>query len=275
MNIKSWLKYAVSLLSHLNTPLLDAEVLLSYVLRKPRAWIMVFNDFLLSNTQLNLLYKLIHRRVKHEPIAYITKEKEFWSLSFQISKGVLIPRPDTEILVEKILERMSTNDYILDLGCGCGNIALSVAYERLDCFVFGIDCLQEAIVLSKKNSVILNINNAKFFYSNWFSEVQQKFNIIISNPPYISSKSIFYLDKEILFEPKISLISPDNGLSDIKLIIKYSKNYLFSRGWLLIEHGWNQKNQVIELFKKYNFSDITSYQDYHGQDRIVCGRNHF
>ncbi|QCI17580.1 peptide chain release factor N(5)-glutamine methyltransferase [Buchnera aphidicola (Acyrthosiphon lactucae)] len=273
MNIKKWIKKSIKKLSCVDNPKYEAEFLLSYVSKRTRSCIISTDNIELTQKQYKYLNYLIDRRSLGEPIAYIIKEKEFWSLSLCVSYDTLIPRPDTEILVEQVLTKVHSNSaLILDLGTGCGAISLALASICSDWNIIGIDKSEKALEIARINANKLNFKNVSFFFSDWFSNINQKFNIIVSNPPYISKKEMIFLKKDIFFEPFDALLSDNNGLSDIEKIIKNAKNYLFCGGWLLIEHGWQQKMQVQYLFKKYNFFKIESYQDYGGNDRVTVGK---
>lgn len=274
MNINYWLKKIIKILSHLDNPRYEAEILLSYVLNCTRISIIINDKILLSSEQCKKLKNFVYRRSIGEPMAYITGKKEFWSLSLSVSYKTLIPRADTEILVETALSKINKNfKYkILDLGTGSGAIALALASICNNWNITGIDNSHEALEIAKINAFKLNLNNINFFYSDWFSNIHKKFHIIISNPPYISVNEIELLKKDLFYEPFNALISKKNGLLDIEIIIKKAKTYLLDEGWLLIEHGWNQKLKVQYLFKKYNFFHIKSYKDYGGNDRVTLGQ---
>ncbi|XBC43466.1 MAG: peptide chain release factor N(5)-glutamine methyltransferase [Buchnera aphidicola (Meitanaphis flavogallis)] len=273
MNVKSWLDTACLQLNNSSTKL-DLEVLLSHVLHRSIDWLIGHSSYKISKNDFEQLNNLLKRRINGEPIAYLIKQKEFWSLPFIVSYDTLIPRPDTEMLVEQTLTRLDNINHksILDLGTGCGCIALTLASIKFNCYIVGIDCVQKAIHIAKKNAKMLQLNNVIFFHSFWFSSVDQKFDIIVSNPPYISLNEIDNLEKEVLFEPLTALVSSDNGLGSICYIIKNSKKYLKNMGWLLIEHGWMQKVRVQKLFKQHNFFNIITYQDYSGNNRITVGQ---
>ncbi|QCI23727.1 peptide chain release factor N(5)-glutamine methyltransferase [Buchnera aphidicola (Macrosiphoniella sanborni)] len=273
MNIKHWINHTIKKLYFSENPQYEARLLLSYVSEYDYSFIMKSDDILLTRKQHKLLNSLINRRSLGEPIAYIIEEKEFWSLSLRVSCDTLIPRPDTEILVEQALSKIQNNFSILDLGTGSGAIALALASMCSDCEIIGVDKSKKALKIACINAFKLNFKNVFFHYSNWFSNINKKFNIIISNPPYISTKEIKLLKKDIFFEPFNALIADQDGLSEIKKIIKKARYYLFFGGWLLIEHGWKQKLSVQNLFKKYNFSEVQSYQDYGGNDRVTIGKN--
>lgn len=275
MNIKNWLKKSIKKLSHLDNPKYESEFLLSYVSGYTRSFIITSDKIQLTQKQYTHLNSLVYRRSLGEPMAYITKEKEFWSLSLDVSYDTLIPRPDTEILVEQVISKTKQEStLILDLGTGSGAIALALANTCSIWNVSGVDKSKKALKIARINASKLNLKNVSFFFSDWFSHINNKFNIIVSNPPYISMKEIKFLKKDIFFEPFDALVSKNNGLSDIENIIKQANNYLFSEGWLLIEHGWKQKLKVQSLFKKYNFFKIESYQDYGGNDRVTIGQKY-
>lgn len=273
MKIYQWLKQTIKIFSNFEYPRFEAEILLSHVLKRSRSWIIVFDQIELNKFNQKILKNFVDRRSKGEPMAYILGKKDFWSLSLKVSPDTLIPRPDTEILIEKVLSKIDSDQtHILDLGTGCGAIALALASVCSSFQIEAVDNSHKAIKIAKTNALELSLNNVVFFYSDWFSHIDKKFNIIVSNPPYISLKEMKIFKKNLAFEPVNALLSKNNGLKDIELIIKKSKNYLFCKGWLFIEHGWKQKLQVQHLFKKYNFFSIQSYKDYGGNDRVTIGQ---
>ncbi|AYN24871.1 peptide chain release factor N(5)-glutamine methyltransferase [Buchnera aphidicola] len=273
MNIRYFLKKATKMLSHCDNPRYEAEILLSHVLKCTRVSIIINDEIILSKKQCKKLNNFIYRRSIGEPIAYIIGKKEFWSLSLCVSYKTLIPRPDTEILVERVLSRMNKNfESILDLGTGSGAIALALASICSNWDITGVDNSNEALKIANINALKLNLENVRFFYSDWFSHINKKFHIIVSNPPYVSIKEINLLKKDLFYEPFNALISKKDGLLDIELIIQQARQHLFYKGWLLIEHGWKQKLKVQFLFKKYNFFYIESFKDYGGNDRITLGQ---
>ncbi|UPT14547.1 peptide chain release factor N(5)-glutamine methyltransferase [Buchnera aphidicola] len=273
MKIYQWLKQTIKIFSNFEYPRFEAEILLSHVLKRSRSWIIVFDQIELNKFNQKILKNFVDRRSKGEPMAYILGKKDFWSLSLKVSPDTLIPRPDTEILIEKVLSKIDSDQtHILDLGTGCGAIALALASVCSSFQIEAVDNSHKAIKIAKTNALELSLNNVVFFYSDWFSHIDKKFNIIVSNPPYISLKEMKIFKKNLAFEPVNALLSKNNGLKDIELIIKKSKNYLFCKGWLFIEHGWKQKLQVQYLFKKYNFFSIQSYKDYGGNDRVTIGQ---
>ncbi|CAL4326236.1 peptide chain release factor N(5)-glutamine methyltransferase [Buchnera aphidicola] len=275
MNILKWLKKSIKILSYVDNPKYEAEFLLSYVSKHNRSFIITSDTIKLTQKQYQYLNYLVYRRSLGEPIAYIIGEKEFWSLSLCVSYDTLIPRPDTEILVEQVLFKIQSKfTLILDLGTGCGAISLALAKSCSHCHVIGVDKSKKALDIARINACKLNIKNVSFLFSNWFSHINEKFDIIVSNPPYVSKKEIKFFKKDIFFEPFNALISDKNGLLDIEYIIKQAKKYLFIGGWLLIEHGWQQKIKVQSLFKQYNFFEVQSYKDYGGNDRVTIGKKY-
>lgn len=244
ININTWLKQATVSLKKVDNPKKEAEILLQFVINKSLSWILAFEETILTNKQIFDLDILIKRRVYGEPIAYIIGKCEFWSLEFYISNISMIPRIDSEFLVEKTLEYIPlSHSSILDLGCGCGALTLALANARPDCLFIGVDYLEDLIYLSQYNAKKLKIKNVTFIKSNWFSELKnKKFDIIISNPPYIDISDPHLLIGDLRFEPSTALIAKENGLYNIKLISQQSIYFLKSRGWLLFEHGWNQSS---------------------------------
>lgn len=275
ININTWLKQATISLKKVDNPKKEAEILLQFVINKSLSWILAFEETILTNKQIFDLDILIKRRVYGEPIAYIIGKCEFWSLEFYISNISMIPRIDSEFLVEKTLEYIPlSHSSILDLGCGCGALTLALANARPDCLFIGVDYLEDLIYLSQYNAKKLKIKNVTFIKSNWFSELKnKKFDIIISNPPYIDISDPHLLIGDLRFEPSTALIAKENGLYNIKLISQQSIYFLKSRGWLLFEHGWNQSSQVTKILKKNSFTKIFTYKDYSNCDRVTIAMN--
>nr|BET44822.1 MAG: peptide chain release factor N(5)-glutamine methyltransferase [Candidatus Aschnera chinzeii] len=252
----------------------DLVILLQYVINKPYSYILGFHDNILTEIEEKKLQYLLCRRIKGEPIAYIIEEKEFWSLSLKISNNVFIPRNDTECLIEHALLLISNKSAkILDLGTGSGAIALALAIEYPNSQIIGVDCYNEALSIARFNANNLSIKNVTFVKSNWFNVLtSQKFDLIISNPPYIDKLDKNLKFGDISFEPKNALVSSNNGMYDIKLIIRKSRNYLINNGWLIIEHGWLQGEFVRQIFKQCKYVDICTYHDYAGNERLTIGR---
>ncbi|MGP1947622.1 MAG: peptide chain release factor N(5)-glutamine methyltransferase [Arsenophonus sp. NC-PG7-MAG3] len=275
MNYQHWLAYAANKLCYSNSAKYDAEILLQYITGKTRTFFIIFGKTELTVKQQQQLEHLLTRRANGEPIAYIVGKKEFWSLSIKVSSVTLIPRADTECLVERGLQLLSKKREvkILDLGTGTGAVALALASERPEAKIIAVDVSDAAIVLAQLNANNLMINNIKFCKSNWFTSLPiQKFDMIISNPPYIDKGDPHLQQGDVRFEPKTALISANHGLADIQLIIEQSRNYLINNGWLLLEHGWLQGRKVRRLFSCYHYQQIVTFQDYAGNDRITVGK---
>ncbi|MCW7549938.1 peptide chain release factor N(5)-glutamine methyltransferase [Photorhabdus sp. APURE] len=274
MDYQSWLKQAAIQLSASDSPKRDAEILLGFVTHRSRTYILAFGETQLASEQFSQLEVLLARRVKGEPIAYITGEREFWSLPLNVSPATLIPRPDTECLVEKALERLSLAPCrILDLGTGTGAIALAIASERPDCRITGVDINPDAVMLAQSNAEKLKIQNVDFLLSDWFSSLNnQQFGMIVSNPPYIDEADPHLSQGDVRFEPDSALIAAKQGIADLNTIIDLSRHFLLSGGWLLLEHGWKQGNVVRSLFSESGYRQVATFQDYGGNERITLGQ---
>lgn len=274
MDIRQWRREAVAQLNASESPKRDAEILLSQVTGKTRSWLLAFDDTPLTAEQCEQLNALLARRKNGEPVAWITGEREFWSLSLEVSPDTLIPRPDTEMLVEQALAHLPAEPAsVLDLGTGTGAIALAVASERPDCAITGVDRIPGAVALATRNAERLGINNARFALSDWFSAVDgQTFTMIVSNPPYIDAADLHLQQGDVRFEPGSALVAADNGLADIKKIAANATEHLMPGGWLLFEHGWQQAEEVRKILRENSFESIATCQDYGGNDRVTFGQ---
>ena len=254
---------------------LDCEILMSDVIKKDRSYIIMNQEKTLSKKDLDKFNYLIEKRKKGEPIAYLTGKKDFWKHEFKVSKDILIPRPDSELIVEHILEftknRSKLN--VLDIGVGSGCLLLSVLKERPNFYGVGIDINQKCINICKKNTLNLNISNrTKFFKSDIDKFNCGKYDLIVSNPPYINKLDLQYLEKDVLdFEPKIALDGGLDGLSEIRKVIKKSSELIKKNGKFILEIGFDQKNKVIKLLKKEGFYINSALKDLAHNDRcIIC-----
>ncbi len=274
MDFQHWLSQAISRLKGSESPKRDAEILLETVTGKGRGFIMAFGETLLAADQLAELEGLLARRVNGEPVAYLTGTREFWSLPLRVSPATLIPRPDTECLVEQALNRLpSTPCAILDLGTGTGAIALALASERPDCAVTAVDVMPDAVTLAQRNADELGIGNVTVLQSNWFSALAgRRFQLITSNPPYIDEADPHLAQGDVRFEPRSALVAPDHGLSDIKTLVQDTLAHLLPAGWLLIEHGWQQGEAVRGFFQSAGFSHVETCLDYGGNERLTVGQ---
>ncbi|MFB6434674.1 MAG: peptide chain release factor N(5)-glutamine methyltransferase [Candidatus Malihini olakiniferum] len=275
MDYCTWATSAVQQLTHSESPKRDAEILLEHVTGKGRTYLLAFGKTLLDDVQIQRLSVLLSRRINGEPVAYLIGKREFWSLPLSVSKATLIPRPDTECLVEQALLCMAPviAPSVLDLGTGTGAIALALASERPDCKVTGVDMQPEAVALAQRNGVSLRLANVQFLQGSWFSPVSQtRFSLIVSNPPYIDAEDIHLREGDLRFEPLSALVSAESGLADLIWIIEHAPQYLHENGWLLLEHGWLQSESVRKLLRQRGFYQVTTCCDYGGNERVTLGR---
>ncbi|WGE63246.1 peptide chain release factor N(5)-glutamine methyltransferase [Actinobacillus equuli subsp. haemolyticus] len=283
MTYTEWLAYAVNALQanlvqdpHLH-PKTDVNILLQAVTKRSKSAIFAFGETELNQTEMSQLEALLTRRLQGEPMAYILGEKEFWSLPLKVSPHTLIPRPDTERLVEVALEwaykrlEIQKTLQILDLGTGTGAIALALASELGDkAQILGVDFKAEAVTLAETNRQNLGFQNVTFLQSNWFSALEnQQFDLIVSNPPYIDKQDENLKYGDVRFEPLSALVAEENGLSDLQKIIQNAPLYLANNGALMLEHGWQQAQAVQQIFQQYQWDEIASFQDYGGNDRLT------
>jgi release factor glutamine methyltransferase len=268
-----------SLLNHAElpdspTPRLDAELLLAHALGKSRSYLHTWPERELDAPQLERYQAAIVRRQAGEPVAYILGQQGFWSLELEVAAHTLIPRPDTELLVETVLALLpATPAALLDLGTGTGAIALALASERPAWRLTGVDRVSEAVALAERNRARLKLSNANFAESHWFSVlVGHRFQLIVSNPPYIAADDRHLAEGDVRFEPSSALVAGADGLDDIRLIIQQAPGYLEAGGWLLLEHGFDQAAAVRELLSARGFSEVESRRDLGGHERISLGR---
>lgn len=274
MEYQQWLREAVSQLQASESPRRDAEILLGFVTSKARTFILAFGETPLTDEQQEQLAGLLARRVRGEPVAHLIGEREFWSLPLFVSPATLIPRPDTECLVEQALARLPAAPCrILDLGTGTGAIALALASERPDCRVTAVDLIPDAVALAQRNADHLGIRNIEIVQSRWFSALEgQQFSLIVSNPPYIDAQDPHLAQGDVRFEPLSALVAADNGLADLHTLIKDAPRYLLPQGWLLLEHGWQQGAAVREIFARYGWQQVETCRDYGDNERLTLGR---
>lgn len=254
---------------------LDAEVLLGFVLNSTRTYLYTHSEDELLEPQWQHYQKLLVQRVAGNPIAYITGTREFWSLSLNVNRHTLIPRPETELLVEQTLFVLgaSKNARILDLGTGSGAIALALAFERPEWDIYAYDQSPQALAVAKKNALDLDLQRVHFGLSSWFESIpSQAFDVIVSNPPYIAEQDPHLQQGDVRFEPRTALVSGATGLDDIEVIIANARRYLANGGWLLIEHGFDQIKSVTDLYARYHYTGIQSVKDMQGHYRITKGR---
>ena len=271
MTYRQWLQQAVTALQGGESPRRDAEILLGHVTGKARTTILAFDETELTASQAETLAQLLARRVNGEPVAHLVGTREFWSLPLFVSPATLIPRPDTECLVEQALARLpSTPCRILDLGTGTGAVALALASERPDCTLTAVDYVADAVALAQRNADNLRINNVTILQSDWFNALgEQRFAMIVSNPPYIDEQDEHLAQGDVRFEPKTALVAGNNGLADLAHIITQCRGWLEPGGFMLLEHGWKQGAAVRELFTSAGYLQAETCRDYGDNDRLT------
>lgn len=273
--IKSILTSSVQALAELSdSAQLDCELLLCFALQKNRTHLHSWPDKELSKDKLIQFTTLLQRRINGEPIAHILGERGFWSLNLDVTPDTLIPRPDTERLVELANDIIPDKAQwkILDLGTGTGAIALSLAKENPNSFITATDQSTAALNIAKQNATKNQISNIEFIQSDWFAELKnEQFDMIVSNPPYIKENDPHLKQGDVRFEPLSALTSGVDGLNDIRGIIKGSLEYLKPKGALLIEHGYDQADEVFDLLRTSNFTKISDFKDDNGNPRVAIG----
>ncbi|BBT18766.1 release factor glutamine methyltransferase [Metapseudomonas otitidis] len=256
------------------SPRLDAELLLAAALGKPRSFLHTWPERVVSGEAAERYASYLERRRQGEPVAYILGHQGFWSLDLEVAPHTLIPRPDTELLVETALALVTLPQArVLDLGTGTGAIALALACERLGWQVTGVDRISEAVALAERNRERLGLGNAAFRESHWFSALgAERYDLIVSNPPYIAAQDPHLARGDVRFEPSSALVAGADGLDDIRLIVSQAPAHLNAGGWLLLEHGYDQAAAVRELLAREGFEAVESRRDLGGHERISLGR---
>ncbi len=257
-----------------DSAVLDTELLLSHALDVSRTYLKTWPDRQPDTDQVTTFTALFQRRLRGEPIAYILGHQGFWSLDLKVSEHTLIPRPETELLVETALElQLPPQSSVLDLGTGTGAIALALACERNDWNITALDFQPQAVALAEENRAAHKLDNVQIVQSNWFAALPAvKFDLIVSNPPYIESNDPHLSQGDVRFEPPSALVSGAEGLDDLILLIGQSVAFLKPNGWLLVEHGYDQGPGVRALFTEAAFSAIETRNDYNQIDRITFGQ---
>ena len=252
---------------------LDSEILMAKTINKDRKYILLNSEAMISQKDLNSFYKLIHLRSLGNPVAYLTNKKNFWNSEFFVTKHTLIPRPDTELIIENALKftKQKNKISILDIGVGSGCILLSILKERKNFYGTGIDVSEKCLNISKINAISLNVDTRlKLFKSNIDKFNFGKYDLIVSNPPYINKSKIKYLEKDVAeFEPKLALDGGLDGLSEIRKVIKKSSELIKKNGKFILEIGFDQKNKVINLLKKEGFYINCTLKDLALNDRCI------
>ena len=271
--VASLLAQAGSDLPHSESPDIDARFLLADVLQCSVSQLLVRGGRELTVEQAQRYAAMLQRRRTGEPIAYVLGSQGFWSLELEVAPHTLIPRPDTETLVEHALTLpLPAQARVLDLGTGTGAIALALAAERPAWQVLGVDRVADAVLLAEKNRQQLGFSRVQFLQSHWFDSVEGSFDLIVSNPPYIRSDDPHLAQGDVRFEPLSALISGEDGLDDIRHIIQQAPHFLNEGGWLWLEHGFDQAEAVRDLLALHGYVEISSQRDLGGHERISGAR---
>jgi len=274
MIIQDWLRQSQQELvqSGSNSAEYDARLLLASALQKPTSYLFTWPEKTLTDSQLAEANALLARRLKGEPVAYIFAEQEFYGRPFTVTSDTLIPRPETELLIDQALALLPTSEQrILDLGTGTGAIALTLAMERPEWQVLSCDISEAAVAVAQQNQQQLQASNCNIVLSSWFNQISGTFDAIISNPPYIDEADPHLAQGDVRFEPRSALVSADHGLKDIAEIITKAKQFLKTGGLLMFEHGYQQGDAVAHLLETQGYRQVTTMQDYGGHDRVTFG----
>ena len=254
---------------------IDAQVLLAHVVRRNRTWLVAHRDEPLPNLEATTFFELAKRRRNGEPVAYLVGRREFWGMSLQVSPAVLVPRPETETLVELALEWLPIDREVrvLDLGTGSGAIAMAIARERPRAQVVAVDSSSAALTIARANACTIGLRNLVLLESDWFERVgDEPFDLVVSNPPYIAAGDPHLGREDVRFEPIVALVSGADGLDALRAIVTAAPGRLVAGGALLVEHGYDQANAVRVLMEDAGFSEVVARRDLAGIPRVAAGR---
>lgn len=260
---------------HSGSARLDAEILFCHSLGLTRAQLFARNDDILRNESIGHCTELVKRREQGEPIAYIIGRREFWSLELFVNRHTLIPRSETELLVELALTHIPNNGHfnIAELGTGSGAIALAIAKERPDCHIDACDLAAETLAVARRNASQHNISNVSFHLSDWFENIPDKrYHVIISNPPYVAADDPHLQQGDLRFEPQLALSAADNGFADLLHIAKRGRDFLVPSGYLLLEHGFEQQQTLMNKLSAFGYRNIRGHLDMSQQPRAVSAQ---
>ncbi|MBS3955207.1 MAG: peptide chain release factor N(5)-glutamine methyltransferase [Methylomicrobium sp.] len=269
------LKGKQALQSEIDSPQLEAEILLSLALGKNRSYLKAWPEREVSGEQADCFDHLVYKRSEGTPIAYLTGQREFWSRDFAVNPDVLIPRPETELLIEVALTLIPqiTPFKVIDLGTGSGIIAITLAAEKPLIEVTAVDISSGALKTAQVNARTHQTDNITFIQSHWFDQIKAcSFDLVVSNPPYIAPEDPHLLTGDLRFEPQNALIAANRGLGDIEEIAGKARSHLQPQGHLLIEHGYNQHHEVRAIFREFHYQNIHTYRDLSGHPRLTYGQ---
>ncbi|MEE9705177.1 MULTISPECIES: peptide chain release factor N(5)-glutamine methyltransferase [Aeromonas] len=278
MQIQQARAHIMTVLAEEESPRADADVLLCHLLDCRRSYLMTWPERELDAAQQAILQGWLTRRLNGEPIAHLVGEREFWSLPLKVSPATLIPRPDTEVLVEQALTKIPQGPCaVLDLGTGTGAIALALKSERPEVDVWAVDRMADAAALARENSAALGLP-IEVRDGSWFEPLGEpdrdktpRFAVIVSNPPYIDGADPHLEQGDVRFEPRSALVADDAGLADIRHIVAHAPAYLLTDGWLLLEHGWDQGEAVRQVLRDSGYREVATVRDYGDNDRVTLG----
>ena len=273
MNVKELLAEACRLLACQQGTRLEAEVLLSHSLGVNRAWLYANAEQDVAGQATSSFLELIQRRLHGEPVAYLTGVREFWSLNLKVTPDVLIPRPETELLVETALKRIPADEHwrIADLGTGSGAVALAIASERPGCEVFASDISSAALSIAQQNADSLTLGRVRFLQGSWLSPLEGKFRGIVSNPPYVSSQDPHMKQGDCRFEPDSALSPGSDAMTSIRHIAEAALPYLETGGFLAFEHGCEQGEASRQLLFQLGYTKVETIRDLAGLERVTTG----
>ncbi|PCJ32762.1 MAG: protein-(glutamine-N5) methyltransferase, release factor-specific [Gammaproteobacteria bacterium] len=273
MNLRGAEQYGRDQLTGSESPEIDSQILLCHVLAKSVVYLHTWPERLLDEAQLQQFNALLALRQLGHPVAHLIGQRGFWSLDLEVTKDTLIPRPDTELLVSLALDQMLPTMTVADLGTGSGAVALSLAIEHPHARILATDYSFAALSVAKRNAKKHGLDNVQFYQGSWLMSVaENSLDLVVSNPPYIEQDDPHLSQGDVRFEPLSALVSGQDGLDDIRLIITQAKYCLKPESWLLIEHGYHQAASVQSLFTEAGFSEVSSEQDYGGNDRVTLGK---
>lgn len=271
--VRALLREAASQLASSDSARLDAELLLLRVLRRERAWLYANPEYVPTEAELDAFQRLLERRATGEPVAYLTGERAFWTLELVVSPDVLIPRPETELLVELALRalRDTPSPRVMDLGTGSGAIALAIASERPDAEVIATDSSSAAVEVASANASRLGIRNVRFKAASWFGDEDGPFDAVLSNPPYVAADDPHLRQGDCRFEPRSALTPGEDGLEAIREIAGLAHERLKAGGLLALEHGWDQARDVRKCLENGGYAGVSSHRDLAGIERVTTG----